>query len=305
VHIDIYLVLGSAVVGLLVGMTGMGGGALMTPMLVLVFGVAPSAAISSDLVAALFMKPAGVAIHWQAKTVQTKIVKYLCYGSVPSAFVGTFVMHLMGQSAGAERTLQVLLGLALVLGAGAMIFRGLLLKQRKATTDALAVRKWPTILVGVVGGFMVGLTSVGAGSLILVLLLALYPTIRTDQLVGTDLAQSVPLTLGATAGTLLFGHVAFALTTSIIIGSVPAVVIGSLISSRGSNHLIRPIITGVVMLSGLKYLGLPTTDLGIAVFPVMLIVAAIIVRTRSATVPETMLSATAVRRRFEALDPLS
>ena len=89
-HIDIYLVLGSAVVGLLVGMTGMGGGALMTPMLVLVFGVAPSAAISSDLVAALFMKPAGVAIHWQAKTVQTKIVKYLCYGSVPAAFAGTF-----------------------------------------------------------------------------------------------------------------------------------------------------------------------------------------------------------------------
>lgn len=304
-HIDIYLVLGSAVVGLLVGMTGMGGGALMTPMLVLVFGVAPSAAISSDLVAALFMKPAGVAIHWQQKTVQTNIVKLLCYGSVPAAFAGTFAMHLMGQSVDAERTLQVLLGLALVLGASAMIFRGLLLKQRKATTDVLAVRKWPTILVGIVGGFLVGLTSVGAGSLILVLLLALYPTIRTDQLVGTDLAQSVPLTLGATAGTLLFGHVAFALTTSIIIGSVPMVIVGSLISSRSSNHLIRPIITGVVMLSGLKYLGLPTTELGIAVLPVMLIVVAIVLRTRSAAVPETMLSATAVRRQFEALDPLS
>ena len=304
-HIDIYLVLGSGVVGLLVGMTGMGGGALMTPMLVLVFGVAPSAAISSDLVAALFMKPAGVAIHWQQKTVQTNIVKLLCYGSVPAAFAGTFAMHLMGRSVDAERTLQVLLGLALVLGASAMIFRGLLLKQRKATTDVLAVRKWPTILVGVVGGFMVGLTSVGAGSLILVLLLALYPTIRTDQLVGTDLAQSVPLTLGATAGTFLFGHVAFALTTSIIIGSVPMVIVGSLISSRSSNHLIRPIITGVVMLSGLKYLGLPTTELGIAVLPVMLIVVAIVLRTRSAAAPETMLSATAVRRQFEALDPLS
>ena len=304
-HIDIYLVLGSAVVGLLVGMTGMGGGALMTPMLVLVFGIAPSAAISSDLVAALFMKPAGVVIHWQQKTVQTNIVKLLCYGSVPSAFAGTFVMHLMGQSVDAERTLQILLGLALVLGASAMIFRGLLLKQRTATTDALAVRKLPTIAVGVVGGFMVGLTSVGAGSLILVLLLALYPTIRTDQLVGTDLAQSVPLTLGATGGTLLFGHVAFALTTSIIIGSVPMVIVGSLISSRSSNHLIRPIITGVVMLSGLKYLGLPTTGLGIAVFPVALIVVAIMLRTRSAAVPATMLSASAVRRQFEALDPLS
>ena len=304
-HIDIYLVLGSAVVGLLVGMTGMGGGALMTPMLVLVFGVAPSAAISSDLVAALFMKPAGVAIHWQQKTVQTKIVKYLCYGSVPAAFAGTFFTHLMGQSASAERTLQIMLGGALVLGASAMIFRGLILKQRKKTTDVLAIRKWPTIAVGVVGGVMVGMTSVGAGSLILVLLLALYPTIRTDHLVGTDLAQSVPLTLGATAGTLLFGHVAFALTTSIIIGSVPMVIVGSLISSRSTNHLIRPIITGVVLLSGLKYLGLPTTELGIAVFPVALIVIAIMLRTRTAAAPETLLSASAVRRQFEALDPLS
>ena len=98
-HIDIYLVLGSAVIGFLVGMTGLGGGALMTPMLVLIFGIAPSAAISSDLVAALFMKPFGVAIHWKRKTVQSKIVKLLCIGSVPSAFLGTYVMHLMGDSA--------------------------------------------------------------------------------------------------------------------------------------------------------------------------------------------------------------
>ena len=278
-HIDIYLVLGSALVGLLVGMTGMGGGALMTPMLVLVFGVAPSAAISSDLVAALFMKPAGVAIHWRRRTVQTKIVKLLCVGSVPAAFAGTYAMHLMGQSAQAERTLQILLGVALVLGAVAMMARSLVMKRR-VTTDTLRIRTLPTILIGVGGGFLVGLTSVGAGSLILVLLLAVYPTIRSDQLVGTDLAQSVPLTLGATAGALLFGHVAFALTTSIILGSVPAVVIGSLISSRGTNTLVRPMITGVVLLSGLKYLGMPTTWLGIAAIPTMMLVLVAILRAR-------------------------
>src|ERR1039458_10491146 len=91
-HIDLYLVLGSAVVGLLVGLTGVGGGSLMTPMLVLVFGITPTAAITSDLVAALFMKPAGVAIHWRRKTVHTGLVKYLCYGSLPAAFFGTYVI---------------------------------------------------------------------------------------------------------------------------------------------------------------------------------------------------------------------
>jgi uncharacterized membrane protein YfcA len=279
-HIDLYLVMGSAVVGFLVGMTGMGGGALMTPMLVLLFGVAPSAAISSDLIAALFMKPAGVIIHWRRKTVQTKIVKLLCLGSVPAAFLGTYVMHLMGQSAKAERELQLLLGLALLTGAVAMIFRALIMRQRTETRGELTIRTLPTIAVGVGGGFMVGLTSVGAGSLILVLLLALYPSIRGDQLVGTDLAQSVPLTLGATAGTLLFGHVTFVLTVSIILGSVPAVIIGSLISSRGTSHLIRPIITGVVLLSGLKYLGMPTDALGVSALPIMVLVLLSIARAK-------------------------
>jgi len=279
-HLDIYLILGSAVVGLLVGMTGMGGGALMTPMLVLLFGVAPSAAISSDLVAALFMKPAGVAVHWRRHTVQKPIVKYLCLGSVPAAFAGTYVMHLMGESKGAEHDLQVLLGLALVTGAVSMLGRAWLRRGHREVATSIEVRPLPTILVGVGGGFMVGLTSVGAGSLILVLLLVLYPSIRNDQLVGTDLAQSVPLTLGATAGTLLFGHVTFTLTASIILGSVPAVIIGSLISTRSTSYLIRPIIFGVVLLSGFKYLGLPTNDLGFAALGVAAIVTLAIVRLR-------------------------
>jgi uncharacterized protein len=277
-HIDIYLVLGSAVVGFLVGMTGLGGGALMTPMLVLVFGIAPSAAISSDLVAALFMKPFGVAIHWKRKTVQTDIVKYLCIGSVPAAFLGTYVMHLMGNSATAERDLEILLGLALIFGASAMIIRSFLPGRRAKVNAALQVRKAPTIAIGVVGGFMVGLTSVGAGSMILVLLLMIYPNLKNHQLVGTDLAQSIPLTMAATAGTLIFGHVEFALTTSIIIGSVPAVILGSLISSKGTFQIVRPLIAGVVLLSGLKYLGLPIPALGVAAVVIAAMVVVMTVR---------------------------
>ena len=169
----VYLVLGSAVVGLLVGMTGMGGGALMTPMLVLLFGVAPSAAISSDLVAALFMKPAGVAIHWRRRTSRLHVVQATCaIGSVPAAFVGTFVMHLMGNSARRRAAAsQIFLGPALVIGALSMTV-AVVCWCATTTGDAPRGRcvPCPPCSSGVVGGFMVGLTSVGAGSLILVLL---------------------------------------------------------------------------------------------------------------------------------------
>jgi uncharacterized membrane protein YfcA len=276
-HLDLYLVLGSAVVGLLVGLTGVGGGALMTPMLVLLFGVTPTAAITSDLVAALFMKPAGVAIHWRRKTVNTRIVRYLCYGSLPGAFAGTYALHLMGESAVAEHRLQILLGAALVIGAISMLMRSLVASGRDPNGEVV-VRRAITIAIGVVGGFMVGLTSVGAGSLIVVLLVFIYPNLRNDQLVGTDLAQSVPLTLSATLGTLLFSHVDFSLTTSIIVGSVPAVIVGALLSSRSNGLLLRRVIMGAVLLSGLKYVGFSTDALGVAAVIVAVGVIALSVR---------------------------
>jgi uncharacterized membrane protein YfcA len=278
VHIDMFLVLGSAVVGLLIGLTGMGGGALMTPMLVLLFGVTPSAAIASDLMAALFMKPAGVAIHWRRKTVNSDVVKFLCIGSVPAAFAGTFVMHLMGDTTAAEHQLQILLGSALIIGGLSILFRSVFVESTPKGADHVPVRRLPTVLIGIVGGFMVGLTSVGAGSLILVLLVFVYPKLRSDHLVGTDLAQSLPLTLSATLGALAFGHVNFSLTTSIIIGSVPMVIVGSLMSSRSNGYLLRRIITGVVLLSGLKYVGLPTPALGVAAVLVAGLITLITVR---------------------------
>src|SRR5579863_4664568 len=136
----------------------MGGGALMTPMLVLFFGVTPSAAIASDLMAALFMKPAGVAIHWRRKTVNTDVVRYLCYGSVPAAFFGTYVMHLLGYSAVAEHRLEILLGTALIIGSVAIFARSTFIETPSKSDEHLKVRKVPTILIGVIGGFMVGLT---------------------------------------------------------------------------------------------------------------------------------------------------
>jgi uncharacterized protein len=282
VHLDIALVVGSVIVGFLVGLTGMGGGALMTPMLVLVFGVAPSAAISSDLIAALFMKPLGVAVHWHRKTIQPRLVRYLCYGSVPSAVLGTYVMHELGSSAPAERHLQIILGLALIVGAAAMVARAFF-PTRHVVDAPLRINRAVIVGVGVFGGFMVGLTSVGAGSLIIVALLLIYPHIRTDQLVGTDLAQSLPLTAAATLGTLLFGHVQLSVTASIIVGSVPAVVVGSLLSSHPFTKTLRPYLGGIALISGLKYVGLPVVALGVSAL--VILVVATVIALRSQPVP--------------------
>jgi uncharacterized protein len=241
VGIDVYVVLGSAVVGLLVGLTGAGGGALMTPMLILLFGVKPAAAISSDLVAAVVMRPVGAAVHLHKRTVNLRLVGWMTLGSVPMAFLAV----LDRRSA----------------------------RQRTATVRQLHARPLPTVLIGMVGGLIVGMTSVGSGSLMIVLLLFTYPMISAGQLVGTDLTQAVPLTAAAALGALAFGHVEFGVTASIVVGSVPAVLIGSLLSSRAPDRYIRPVITFVIFASGLKYAGVGTTALGWTMLAVVLAAA--------------------------------
>ncbi len=265
-HIDPYIVLGSAVVGFLVGMTGAGGGALMTPMLILLFGVTPSAAISSDLVAAVVMRPIGAAVHLRRGTVNRSLVGWMVLGSVPTALVGAYLLHLMGNSKAAQQKIEVALGVALLVGAAAMVLRFVLDRhsgeRRTGKVHDVIARPLPTVVIGAVGGLIVGMTSVGSGSLMIVMLLFLYPMIGANQLVGTDLTQAVPLTLAAALGALIFGHVVFGVTASLIIGSVPAVFVGSLFSSSAPDHYVRPVITFVVAASGLKYVGVGTTTLG-------------------------------------------
>ena len=274
-HIDLYIVLGSAVVGLLVGMTGAGGGALMTPMLILLFSVKPSTAISSDLVAAVLMRPVGAAVHFRKGTVHRPLVRWMVLGSVPMAFLGAYLLHLMGNAKSAQTNIEVILGAALLLGAAAMVLRYFLDSRggqaRAAHVHDLIARPLPTVVIGMIGGVIVGLTSVGAGSLMIILLLFLYPAISAKRLVGTDLAQAVPLTLAAATGALIFGHVQFGLTTSLILGSVPAVLIGSLLSSSAPDRYIRPVIAFVIFASGLKYVGVGTTELGYTLVATLLI----------------------------------
>ena len=261
-----YIVLGSAIVGFLVGVTGAGGGALMTPMLILLFAVKPSTAISSDLVAAMVMRPFGAAVHLRKGTVNLRLVGWMVLGSVPMAFVGAYILHLMVQAKVAENNVQTALGAALLIGAAAMVLRFLLDRRnghaRSEVVHDVVLRPVPSVIIGMIGGIMVGITSVGSGSLMIVLLLFLYPMLGANQLVGTDLAQAVPLTGAAALGALAFGHVEFSVTTSLIVGSVPAVLVGSFLSSRAPDRYVRPVITFVIFASGLKYVGVGTTALG-------------------------------------------
>ena len=278
-HVDPYIVLGSAVVGFLVGLTGAGGGALMTPMLILLFSVTPSAAISSDLVAAVLMRPFGASIHLKRGSVNGRLVGLLVLGSVPMAFLGAYLLHLLGESGQAEKHIELALGIALLVGALAMVVRYALdvrgSEGRDVAIHELVVRPLPTIAIGMVGGVIVGMTSVGSGSLMIVLLLFLYPRIGAKQLVGTDLTQAVPLTGAAALGALAFGHVEFAVTTSLVIGSVPGVIIGALFSSSAPDRFTRPAITFVIFASGLKYVGVGTTALGWSLCGTLLAGAAI------------------------------
>jgi uncharacterized membrane protein YfcA len=278
-HVNPYIVLGSAIIGFLVGMTGAGGGALMTPMLILLFGVTPSAAISSDLVAAVVMRPIGAGVHLKRGTVNLRLVGWMVLGSVPMAFAGSYLLHRIGHTKSAQENVEVILGAALLIGAAAMVFRYILDsragERRTAVIDDVVPRPLPTVLIGMIGGLIVGLTSVGSGSLMIVMLLFLYPMIGANQLVGTDLTQAVPLTLAAALGALAFGHVEFAVTLSLIIGSVPAVFVGSLLSSSAPDRYIRPVITFVIAASGLKYIGLGTTALGWTLCAILLAAAVI------------------------------
>jgi uncharacterized membrane protein YfcA len=265
VHLDLAIALAGLIVGIVVGLTGMGGGALMTPILVIGFGIEPLAAVSSDLVAAVVMKPIGGGIHFRRGTVHTGLVCWLALGSVPGALVGSYwISHLSGD---VGDTIKIVLGVALLVAAAAMVARGYLSAHRAIGVSGdealrVPVRRVPTLLIGLFGGIVVGMTSVGSGSLMIVALMLLYPTLSSKELVGTDLVQAVPLVLAAAIGHLLWGEFAMGLTGSLLLGSVPGVIIGAHISSKAPDAIIRPILVLVLTLSALKLLDVPNEVLG-------------------------------------------
>jgi uncharacterized protein len=284
VHIDLAMSLAGLIVGVVVGLTGMGGGALMTPVLVLLFNTAPSAAVSSDLVTSLFMKPVGGAIHWRRATVHKGIVKWLLIGAVPAAFAGVFVLNSLGDGKVLQDRIKLGLGAALLLAFIAMVTRTFRRRPSEAA-DGLdtPVRIVPTLIIGVLGGLVVGMTSVGSGSMIIVALMWLYPRLSNRSLVGTDLVQAVPLVGAAALGHVLFGDVQLSVTASLLIGSLPGVFIGAQISSRTTAHWLRPVLAAVLLASAMKLLAAPSVVTGIvavAVAIVLLTLPAVVRRVR-------------------------
>jgi uncharacterized protein len=278
--VDWTLALGAFVVGIVVGLTGMGGGALMTPMLVLLFNVNPLAAVSSDLVASAVMKPVGSAVHIRNGTVRWDLVRWLCVGSIPAAFCGVLILRALGSGENVQNAVQHALGAALIIAAVGLFLRSYLrLAERAKSRDGhrpadpsdtpkLTARPVPLILIGVVGGVVVGMTSVGSGSLIIIALMGLYPALRANQLVGTDLVQAVPLVASAAIGHLIFGDFELSMTGALLLGSIPGAFLGAQLSSRLPGALIRRALAFVLLASALKSLGVDTVVTGIVLVAV-------------------------------------
>lgn len=306
----------SVIVGFTVGLTGMGGGALMTPILLIFFGINPTTAVSSDLVAAMVMKPVGGGVHVRRGTVRWELVKWLCIGSIPTAFAGVFILHATGDSATVESVTKIVLGVTLALAAAAMVFRAWLQAKRSAAARAgrratlqpgqtIQVRIPLTILIGAVGGLLVGLTSVGSGSIVIICLMLLYPTLRGGQLVGTDLVQAIPLVSSAALAHIIVGDFELGLTASILIGALPAVYVGARLSSKAPDGLIRPALVFVLVASAMKLLDVPTLLLGILLLGVVVIGLPAWGAVDAATHPESTWQRVGLRRgawiRWQAL----
>lgn len=264
--IDLPLAIGGLLVGTVVGLTGMGGGALMTPMLVFFFNVDPLTAISSDIVVSLLMKPVGAFVHLRRGTVNRSLVFWLCVGSIPAAFSGAWLISLVPAGADLDGLLKRGLGLALLLATVGLVARALIqmwnhnlpLGEGVAGVPrrpAVVPRPVLTVALGAAAGFMVGLTSVGAGSIVVVGLLMMHPMLQASALVGTDLMQAIPMVGSAAAGHLVFGEFSMAVATSLLLGAVPGAWIGAQISTRAPGGVIRRILAVLLLASSLKLLG--------------------------------------------------
>ncbi len=251
-----YTVSGLAV-GFIVGLTGVGGGSLMTPLLVLVFGINPATAVGTDLLYASITKSAGAWVHAKRGNVDWKLVGALGSGSVPAAIVTLALLHFLGvDSKSASGVITVSLGIAILLTAFALLFKNHL--QRIARGGERA-RRWredhaykATALTGAVIGVLVSLSSVGAGALGVTALFWLFPAMATVRIVGSDIAHAVPLTAVAGLGHFAMGSVDLDLLGALLLGSLPGIWIGSHLSHRVPEHWLRPMLASILILVGGK-----------------------------------------------------
>ncbi|NKF22282.1 sulfite exporter TauE/SafE family protein [Solimonas marina] len=247
-------------VGVLVGLTGVGGGALMTPIMLLLFGVAPTTAVGTDLWFAAITKMVGGWVHGKRGTVDWRVLRLMFLGSLPLAVLTLIWLHYSGNGQTHNVMITRMLGGVLVLTSLASVFRPAFHRVGTRLRDERPVmfktlQPAATVLAGAILGFLVTFTSIGAGALGAVMLLYLYPRrMKPSVLVGTDIVHAIPLTLIAGTGHLLLGNVNFSLLGMLLVGSIPGIVLGSLASSRAPEKLIRTLISVILTAVGVKML---------------------------------------------------
>lgn len=254
-------VLAAFLVGVVVGITGMGGGALMTPALIFLGVGHASTVVTADLTAAAVYKSGGALVHWREGSPNLRLAKWLIVGSVPFALLGPHLVQWFVPSSELETTLQIAIGFALLLAATTYALRLYIQLRRvrrvrrgsQPVGDPL-IRPVPTMLIGALGGLLVGVTSVGSGSVIMIALVMLYPTLSAVRLVGTDLVQAVPLVLAAAISNIWAHGLDLGLTIPLLIGSIPGTVLGAKIAPRVPSAVIRRGIVVVLTMSGLALL---------------------------------------------------
>jgi uncharacterized membrane protein YfcA len=258
---DLQSTVAGLLVGFLVGLTGIGGGALMTPILVLIFGTAAKTAVGTDLIFAALTKIAGVSIHGRRGTIDWQVVRRLACGSIPAAVVTGLFIHRFGKDAArANHLIMTVMGIMLLVTALGLLTKPWLHRLGRSFRlgDAEKFKAWQgplTVLAGVLLGTVVTLTSIGAGALGTVIMLYLYPLRLTPaKVVGTDLAHAIPLALVAGAGHLFLGNVDYHLLLTLITGSIPGVLLGSWLSTSTSDAVLRPVLATLLLLTGVKIL---------------------------------------------------
>lgn len=242
-------------VGILVGMTGVGGGSLMTPLLILFFGIHPATAVGTDLLYAAATKTGGTLFHGFARTVDWRIVARLAAGSVPATALTLAVLSQVNIKGGpASAMITTVLGVALFLTAAALVFNKYILAVYAEHIGEMSEKRTAavTMLVGAVLGVLVSVSSVGAGALGVTALILLYPRHQLVRIVGSDIAHAVPLTLMAGLGHWMLGSVDWALLSSLLVGSLPGILIGSYIAGRAPDTLLRYVLAATLLLVGTK-----------------------------------------------------
>jgi uncharacterized membrane protein YfcA len=247
--IDPLYALSGFTVGVLVGMTGVGGGSLMTPLLILLFGVHPATAVGTDLLYAAATKTVGSAVHGLAHSIEWRVVRRLAMGSLPATVITLVLLSFLNQNEGARSLITIVLCIALLMTATALIFRSTIVDAFRNRFPALSDRDSAvaTVVVGAILGVLVSASSIGAGALGVVALIILYPQLPMARIVGSDIAHAVPLTLAAGAGHWIMGTVDWHIISSLLVGSLPGIVLGSYVAIRVPERALRIVLAATLI----------------------------------------------------------